>query len=169
MPRTLLLLFALAFFSTAASAKVYKCPSADGGYEYRQVPCDGEGSGEVKIDDPTVSGRAPAEPDYADAGTLVGDWCEFAVSTTVDSEQVLDEIHWYFGPDYVTYVHSRALKPAGVEPPKYPLRRSARSFYVNDPMFGGDDAGWDVIGRREGVVMVEGPMGGILHMRPGRC
>jgi hypothetical protein len=169
MPRTVLMLFALAFFSTAASAKVYKCPSASGGYEYRQVPCDGDGSGEVKIDDPTVSGRAPAEPDEADAGALVGDWCEFAVSTTVDSEKHLDNIHWYFGSDYVTYLPSRAQAPVGVERPQFPLRRAGRSFYVDHSMFGGADASWDVVGRREGVMMVEGPMGGVLHLRPGRC
>ncbi len=168
MLRTALLL-ALTLAPALSYAKVFKCPQPGGGFEYRQFPCDGEGSGELKVVDPTVSTRAAAEPDRADAGDLVGDWCEFAVSTEIDSEKALDNIHWYFGSDYITYVHSRAWKPVGMEPPKYPVRRAGRFFHVNDPMFGGDEAGWEVIGRREGVILIEGPYGGILHMRPGRC
>ncbi|SDD69931.1 hypothetical protein [Aquimonas voraii] len=165
------LLFALACSSSDAAAKVYKCPLPGGGHEYRQIACDGEGSGEVEVNDPTVSRRADTAraPDTADAGDLVGDWCEIGVSTTIDSEIALDGIHWYFGPDYLTYVHSRAWKPAGMEPPKYPLQRKGEVFVVDDPMFGGVEAEWTVVGRREGVILVEGPMGGILHMRPGRC
>lgn len=169
MLRLLLLYMALGLSPGHASAKVYKCPHANGGHEYRQVPCEGEAGGEVTVVDPTVSSRAPSAPQYADASALLGDWCEFAVSTTLDSEKHLDNIHWYFGSDYITYVHSRAMKPIGVEPPKYPVRRHGRFFYVDDPMFGGDRSGWEVVGRQDGVILVEGPVGGILHMRPGRC
>lgn len=172
--RTLLLpalTLVLACMAPSAHAKVYKCPVPGGGHEYRQIPCDNAGSGEVQIDDPTVSKRAAAaaEPEAADASALVGDWCEIGVSTTIDSEIALDGIHWYFGPDYLTYVHSRAWKPAGMTPPKYPLQRKGAAFVVDDPMFGGVESEWTVVGRREGVILVEGPVGGILHMRPGRC
>lgn len=173
MPRFTLsaaLALCLLLGATAASAGVYKCPAAGGGHEYRQVPCDGEGSGAVEIRDPTVpSSTTASSNESADANALRGDWCEFGVSTTIDSEIALDGIHWYFGADYVTYVHSRAWKPVGMEPPKYPLIRRGQAFAVDDPMFGGADAEWTVVGRRSGVILVEGPMGGILHMRPGRC
>ncbi len=166
-----LLALVLACSATAVEAKVYKCPLPGGGHEYRQIACDGEGSGEVEVNDPTVSKRTDdnAGPEVADASVLVGDWCEFGVSTTLDSERVDEAFRWYFGPDYVTYMHSRSMMPAGSEPPKFPLRREGAAYYVDDAMFGGGDAAWTVVGRRAGVVFVEGPMGGILHMRPGRC
>ncbi len=161
----------LACMAPCAHAKVYKCPAPGGGHEYRQIPCDNAGSGEVQINDPTVSKRTAAavDPDAADASALVGDWCEFAVSATLDGEQVLDNIHWYFGSDYITYVHSLARNAVGANPPKYPLRREGQYFHVDDPLFGDDNAAWEVIGRRDGVIFVEGPYGGIMHMRPGRC
>lgn len=169
MLRCLLLLVALALLPVLADAKVYKCPRPDGGHEYQQIPCEGEAGAEVSIVDPTVSSRAPAATQDADASALVGDWCEFGVSATVDGEKVLDNIHWYFGSDYITYVHSLARNIVGANPPKYPLRRQGRYFHVDDPMFGEEDAPWEVVGRKDGVILVEGPYGGIMHMRPGRC
>lgn len=169
MLRLLLLSLAFGLSSAPVSAKVYKCPQANGGHEYRQIPCEGEAGGEVKVVDPTVSGRAPSAPQHADASALLGDWCEFAVSATVDGEKVLDNIHWYFGTDYITYVHSLARNIVGTNPPKYPLRRQGRFFHVDDPLFGEEDAAWEVVGRQDGVILVEGPYGGIMHMRPGRC
>jgi hypothetical protein len=154
----------------AALAGVYKCPTAEGGYEYRQIACDAEGAGAVEISDPTVpTSRSKADSGEADASSLQGDWCEFAVSLQPDSEkETSSSTWWYFGSDHITYLTTGAMWPPGKELPKFPLRRAGDAFYVDHDMFAKGTA-WRVHGRQDGAILVRGPYGGYLHLRPGRC
>jgi len=164
------LLFLLLLSPGAIFAGVYKCPSANGGYEYRQIACDAEGAGAVEIKDPTVpTSRSRAESGEADMASLQGDWCEFAVSLEPDSEkETSSSTWWYFGGDYITYLTTGAAWPAGKELPKLPMRRASDRFYVDHELFAKGSA-WRVHGRLDGAILLRGPYGGYLHLRPGRC
>lgn len=150
--------------SAGADAAVFKCELPGGKHEYRGTPCK-QGEGELfNFNDPTQ--RSENEADKPSAGSLQGTWCEFGVSADKDGDiDSSAQAEWSFLAERVRY----RLKTADAYGPDMNLRRDGQEFFVDHPMFGGGSKAWVVVGRREGRIVVEGPMGGFYHFRPGGC
>ena len=153
----------LAVWLSPAGAVVYKCPLPGGKHEYRGVPCDA-GEGERW----QVVGESADNPagDTASANSLQGTWCEFGVSASEDGDiDSSAQAEWSFVGEILRYKLKAAAKPG----PDIPLRRDGQDFFVSDSLFGGGERAWIVIGRRNGMIVVKGPLGGYYHFRPGGC
>lgn len=147
-----------------ANAAVYKCALPGGGHEYRGTPCK-QGQGDrFSFNDPAQ--RLEGEADQPSADSLQGTWCEFGVSAAADSDiDSSAQAEWTFLSDRVRY----KLKTADKYGPEMKLRRDGQEFFIDHAMFGGDSKPWTVTARRDGRIVVKGPIGGFYHFGPGGC
>ena len=154
----------LAVWLGPATAAVYKCPLPGGKYEYRGMPCQA-GEGE-RLEVGGASASEAGAGDKPSANSLQGTWCEFGVSAS--EESAIDssaQAEWSFIGDTLRYKLKAAPKPG----PDIPLRRDGQDFFLSDPLFGGGERAWTVLARRNGMIVVKGPLGGYYHFRPGGC